>query len=382
MQFTTLLENIKKSLFFASMALPKAANLPILNSFLIQATKNKVEISSTNLEIGIVSSFSAKVEKEGKAVVPAKTLINFLSQVNETKLDFVLDNKKMRLKTGEYQAEFSSLDPEEFPIIPEVSVKSGSASGGKDPKVLRIESSLLARSLEQVIIAASRNDFRLELSSVYLLFNQGLGLKLVSTDTFRLAEKTIPDSEFQALTKDKTACLIPLRTAEEVMRIAKEKLEPCEISIEPNQILFEWKETSLVSRLLEGEFPDYDTVVPKEFESQLTVSQGKFLEALRATGVFASKLNDVKVNLLVKEKKLALLAQDSFIGQNLAKIELDSVKGENKEIVFNYRYLLDGLQAATDKEKVFIGFASQERPVLIRSESDSSYFYILMPLRL
>lgn len=372
MQFTTLLENIKKSLFFASMALGRTVNLPILNSFLIQATKNNVKVSSTNLEIGIVSSFSAKVEKEGRAVVPAKTLINFLSQVNETKLDFVLDDKKMRLKTGEYQAEFSSLDPEEFPIIPEV----------KDKKVLRIESGLLARSLEQVLIAASRNDFRPELSSVYLVFNQGLGLKLVSTDTFRLAEKTIPDNEFQALTKDKTACLIPLRTAEEAMKIAKEKLEPCEISIEPNQILFEWKETSLVSRLLEGEFPDYDAVVPKEFESQLTVSQGKFLEALRATGVFASKLNDVKVNLLVKEKKLALLAQDSFIGQNLAKIELDFVKGENKEVVFNYRYLLDGLQAATEKEKIFIGFASQERPALIRSESDSSYFYILMPLRL
>ncbi|KKS08012.1 MAG: DNA polymerase III subunit beta [Candidatus Brennerbacteria bacterium RIFOXYC1_FULL_41_11] len=372
MRFTSLLENIKKSLLFAEKALGKSSNLPILSSFLIEAEKNTVKVSATNLEIGIKSSFSAKIEKEGKVVVPAKTLINFLGQVNEAKLDFVLGEKKLVLKTDEYQAEFSLLDAEEFPIIPEV--KSG--------KTLRIESNLLAKSFEQVLIASSRNDFRPELSSVYFGFQEGIGLKIVATDTFRLAEKIIPDNEFHALVKEKTYCLIPLRTAEEVMKIAKEKLEPCDISIDQNQILFEWKETSLISRLLEGEFPDYDAVVPKDFESQLTASQEKLLEALRVTGVFSSKLNDVKLNFSPKDKKLILLAQDNFVGSNQAKVELESVKGESREMVFNYRYLLDGLQAMQVKEKVFIGFGSQERPILIRSENDASYFYILMPLRL
>lgn len=372
MQFTTLLENIKKSLLFAEKALGKITNLPILGSFLIQAEKNNVKVSSTNLEMGIVSSFSAKVEKEGRAVIPAKTLIGFLSQITELKLEFYLEDKKMTVKTDGYRADFSSLDPEEFPIIPTI----------KDKKTIRMESGLLARSLEQVMVAASRNDFRPELSSVFLTLQSGLGLKLVSTDTFRLAEKTIPDNELQVLTKEKVSCLIPLRAAEEAMKIAREKLEPCEISIEPNQILFEWKETSLVSRLLEGEFPDYEAVVPKEFDSQLTVSQERILEMLRVTGVFASKLNDVKVNFSPKDKKLVLSAQDSFIGSNQAKIDLEQSKGETKEIVFNYRFLLDGLQAMGSKEKIFIGFGQTERPILIRSNADSSYFYILMPLRL
>src|SRR3990172_8403762 len=119
MRFTTLLENIKKSLLFAEKALGRTASLPILSSFMIEAEKNQVKISATNLEIGIVSSFSAKIEKEGKAVVPAKALINFLSQVNEAKLEFSLDEKKLKLKTNDYQAEFQSLETEEFPIIPE-----------------------------------------------------------------------------------------------------------------------------------------------------------------------------------------------------------------------------------------------------------------------
>lgn len=372
MRFTSLLENIKKSLFFAEKALGRSANLPILSSFLIEAEKNTVRISATNLEIGIKTFFSAKVEKEGKVVIPAKTLVNFLSQVNETKLYFNLTEKNLVLKTDEYQAEFSLLDTEEFPIIPEV----------KEKKALRIESSLLAKSFEQVLIASSRNDFRPELASLYLFFQSGMGLKIVATDTFRLAEKTIPDNEFQALIKERFSCLVPLRTAEEVMKIAKEKLEPCEISIDQNQILFEWKETNLVSRLLEGEFPDYEAVVPKEFESQVVVSQEKFLEALKATSVFSSKLSDIKLNLLSKERKLMLSAQDSFVGSNQARIDLDLSKGENREMVFNYRYLLDGLQAMQIKEKIFIGFGSQERPILIRSENDASYFYILMPLRL
>ena len=98
--------------------------------------------------------------------------------------------------------------------------------------------------------------------------------------------------------------------------------------------------------------------------------------------MFSSKLNDVKLNFSPKDKKLILLAQDNFVGSNQAKVELESVKGESREMVFNYRYLLDGLQAMQVKEKVFIGFGSQERPILIRSENDASYFYILMPLRL
>ncbi|MEW5805438.1 MAG: DNA polymerase III subunit beta [Patescibacteria group bacterium] len=372
MRFTALLENIKKAFLIAEKGLGKSNNLPVLSSFLIEVNKSEINISSTNLELGIKTSFSGKVEKEGKIVVAARPLIAFLSQLNEPKIEVISDEKKLKISTESYQAEFQSYETEEFPIIPEV----------KDNKILKMESPLLAAALEQVIIASSRSDFRPELASLFLFLDQSLGLKLTATDTFRLAEKTLNFEDFQPLTKNDFKCLIPLKTAEEIIRIAKEKLEPVEISVDPNQIQFSWKETKLVSRLLEGEFPDYDSVVPKSFEAQAIVSYGKLLESLKITGIFASKLNDVKLNLDIKAKKISLSASDSFIGQNQGKIELDSAKGQDREIIFNYRYLLDSLAVLDPKDKIFIGFTTAEKPALIRQENDSSYFYILMPLRI
>jgi DNA polymerase-3 subunit beta len=212
--------------------------------------------------------------------------------------------------------------------------------------------------------------------------DQNIGLKLVATDTYRLAEKTISLEDLQIVAKEDFKCLIPLRTVEEVIKISKEKLDLAEISADPNQIMFEWKETKLVSRLLEGDFPDYESVVPKGFDAQLTVPYEKLLESLKVTGIFASKLNDVKINVETKAKKLLISASDSFVGQNQARIELESVKGQDKEVVFNYRYLIDGLLVLDSKDRVFIGFTAPEKPALIRQEADLSYFYILMPLRL
>lgn len=372
MRFTVLLENFKKALAIAEKGLGKSTHLPILTAFLLEADKNGVTLSATNLELGIKTFLSAKVEKEGKIVVSAKPLINFLNQLTEPKIEVVAEEKKLKITTENYQAEFQSYDLEEFPLIPEV----------KEKKILRIESALLATALAQVEIAASRSDFRPELASVFLFLDKTLGLKLVATDTFRLAEKTLTFDDFQLLTKEEFKCLVPLKTVEEVISIAREKLEPVEITLDPNQIQFSWQETTLVSRLLEGEFPDYEAVVPKSFEVQTTLNYEKFFEALKISGVFASKLNDVRIKVETKTKKLILSASDSFIGQNQSQVELNSVKGQNLEAVFNYRYLLDGLSGLDSKSEVFLGFTTPEKPALLRQEKDSSYFYILMPLRL
>lgn len=371
MKFTALLENIKKNLFFSERALGKSLNLPILSSFLIEAFKNEVRVSATNLEVGVKSSFPAKIEKEGKMVIPAKALIAFLSQINEVKIDFTTDDKKLKLKTENYEAEFQGLDPEEFPIIPEV----------KDKKVFKIESSFFAKALEQVIVASSRSDFRPELASIFLSFLPIRGLKLAATDTFRLSEKTIGLDDFQPLTKEGFSCLLPLKTAEELIKILKEKLEPVEISLDQNQVEFSWKETTLVSRLLEGEFPDYDQIIPRDFESQGLVFHQKLIEALKISGIFASKLNDVKLNFSVKNKKIFLNSSDNFSGKNQSKIDLESAKGNDLEIVFNYRFLLDGLSVIDQKDRLFLGLIP-EKPALIKNQSDPSFIYILMPLRL
>ncbi len=223
---------------------------------------------------------------------------------------------------------------------------------------------------------------RPELVSVFMSIDPDGDMKIAATDTFRLAEKTIPRSEIKLNITEPKTCLIPLRTAQEVIRVAKEKLEPIEIAIDANQILFQWKETEMVSRLLEGEFPDYQAVIPKQLQSEATVSYTRFLEALKVTGIFSSRLNDVKIRIDPTAQAVILRAADSSVGENEARVPVEDAKGSDLEVVFNFRFLLDGISAFDAKDKLYIGFSDVDKPALIKPHGDASYFYILMPLRM
>jgi len=372
MKFTALVEHIKKALFFAERALGKSSHLPILGTFLVHAEKNKVTISATNLEIGITTSISAKVDTEGKIAVPAHAFTAFVNQLNDVKAIFETDKKSLKANTDSYHASFQGFDAEDFPLIPKVS----------DSQRVELESVYFAHALEQVITAASVSDLRPELVSACMFIDPDGDIKIASTDTFRLAEKTIPRSEIKLNITEPKTCLIPLRTAQEVMRVAKEKLEPIEIAIDANQVLFRWKETEMVSRLLEGEFPDYQAVIPKQFQSEATISYARFLEALKVTGIFSSRLNDVKIRIDPTAKAVILRAADSSVGENEARVPVEDVKGNDLEVVFNFKFLLDGTNAFDAKDKLYIGFSDADKPALIKPYGDASYFYILMPLRM
>lgn len=371
MKLTALIQNVKKALMITERVLGKNVHLPILETFLLKTNINKVEVSSTNLEIGTVTTFPAKVEQKGIVAVPARPLLNFLQQINDLKVQLISEGKVLRLVTDSYSATLQTFDPDEFPLIPEVKEKQG----------LELESALFARAMEQVIIASSVSDLRPEFNSVFLYFEPKENFKLVATDTYRLAEKRIALSDLIAASEIKQSCLIPLKTAQEVMRIAKEQPESVSIFLDPNQILFSWKETRLVSRLLEGEFPEYGSVVPQEFCTTVILRQNKFLEALKVSGVFSSRLNDVRFTVRPSEKKFILHASDSMIGENQAIVPIEAIEGTDIEISFNYRYLLDVLAVLDSKNKIVLRFSDIDRPVLLQQEADDSYFYILMPLR-
>ena len=373
MKLTILVENLKKALMVAEKALAKSNTMPILNSFLLKAdtNKNKLIISATNLEIGIETEVSAKVEKEGEAVIPSKNFLSFFYQLSDPKAEIQSEGKTLKIKTDYYQANFQNYDINEFPIIPEIKTK----------KFLKIESNLLAQGFEQTVISAGISDLRPELNGIYLNFSKQ-GLKFAATDVFRLSEKTIPSSEIQTSLEENLNCLIPLKTAQEVSRIAKDKLELVEIYAEENQIGFKWEDTKFISRLLEGEFPEYSSIIPQTFKTRGVVFYDKLFESLKVSGVFSSRLNDVKLKFIPKEKRLILKSADSNIGENEAVINLESAEGEEMEATFNYRYLLDGVSVLEPKDKIFIALADIDKPIYLKSLSDQSYFYILMPLRI
>ena len=371
MKATVLSENLKKILSLAEKALGKSSHLPILETFLLRTNKNRIEVSSTNLEIGIVASFPAKIEKEGQVSVSARPFLNFINQLSDLKLNLEFSGKTFELITDSYKATLPAYPADEFPLIPEVKTKIS----------FQLESSLFAAALNQVLVAASLSELRPELSSVYLIAEKGEGLKLAATDTFRLAEKTVPAKELLSSPGEKQSCLIPLRTAQEVLRIAKEKLEPVTVQLEPNQIQFNWQEVRLVSRLLEGEFPEYSSVIPREFKTKITVNHSKLWEALKVSGVFSSRLNDVKFQIFPNKKRIILGASDSQTGENQATLLPEEISGEEIEASFNYRYLLEALGVFNPKSKVQLNFTGSDKPLFLQQENDNSCFYILMPLR-
>jgi DNA polymerase-3 subunit beta len=370
MKFLTLVDNFHGALALAERATGKSPHLPILGHFLIESDKNRVQVSATNLELGVVTSFSAKIESPGKVTVPARTLLNFLSQVGDEKVEVTGGEKVLTVSSSRHKANFQGLASEEFPLIPSVNDSSPIVFLGK----------ALGAGLSQVLSSASTSDIRPELASVLLSYEPAESLKLVATDSARLAEKTILPSQFQTERKGKTSILIPLRTAQEVARISQEKNGDVRVFSDQAQIEFRWEDTRLVSRILEGEFPNYTSVVPTEFVAEGVFPRKKLLEAIRVSGVFATKLNDVKVTADPETKSFSFRAQEVSLGENETKVEGFEVRGRPHEVSFNWRYLIDGLENI-EEENAVLRLGESIAPSLIKPEKDSTYFYIVMPIK-
>ena len=159
-------------------------------------------------------------------------------------------------------------------------------------------------------------------------------------------------------------------------------MDPVNVRWDANQVVFQWPDTRLVSRVLEGEFPEYASVIPKEFNASATVHHGKLMESLRVSGVFSSRLNDVRFTIKPSKKIIALSSSDSLSGANDAQVAVESAEGKEITAPFDYRYLIDVLGVLDSRRPLTISLTDAERPAFIRQEGDNSYFYILMPLRI
>lgn len=313
-------------------------------------------------------------EKENeKIVVPAKILANFVNHLSEEKVLLETKNQNLIIRSGKYQAEFLTLNPEDFPIIPKV----------KTIKNIEVNKEEIKQSLERVIPAISPNASRSELTGVYFDLN-GKTLKIVGTDSYRLAEKTIKlINDFS----EKTNFIIPFRTAIEVSRMIadniEEELDHQNLIIYPesNQIQFNLGNTRLISQLINGEYPQYEAIIPKEFENEVVVGKKELLESIKIVGLFASRVNDIFLTLNPDKKEINLVAQDQTFGKGQTSLKTKTIQGNHLSISFDYRYLLDGISVA-EGDFVFLGFNKDNNPALIRGEEEKDFLYVLMPIKI
>jgi len=374
MNITCTQENLKENLDNALRIVKQNSTLPILNNFLLSTDKGRLKISSTDLEIGFTSWISSKVLKDGSITVPAQLLSQFVSNLPNKNINLEVKDQKLHIVCDNIKASISGLNSDDFPIIPKV----------KDTFNLIINSKVLKDSLGGVVNSAALSSARPEISSVYLRIEPDC-IKFIATDGFRLAHKTLLlSSEYL---KDKIKVdfsksqniIIPLRTIGEVLRILSDKNTDVQISTDQNQILFNFGDIHLISRLIEGNYPDYEAIIPKSSETRCSVSKNNLEEAVRLSGCFSSRLNDVIIKTKSDKSCIEVFSNNNEIGNHKTNIGSE-IKGEDVDITFNWRYLLDGLKN-TRGEEIILEFNGDQKPAVIKPAQGMDFFYILMPIK-
>lgn len=365
MQIICLQENLKQALNITERIIGRNLTLPILNNILLATENNRLKISSTNLEIGINYWMAGKIEKEGSLTVPAKLLSNFVSNLPNKKIEIKARDNQLYLKCENFRANIKGLEAKDFPIIPKI----------RDRSLIKIKGGILKTALAQVVEMTSLSESRPEISGILMKFDTNL-IRLVATDSFRLAEKTITKTQLEPINQ---SIIIPQRTIQELIRILGEKEAEVEIILGGNQILFDLGYSQIISRLIEGQYPDYQQIIPKDFQTQVVLNRQELINSIRIASLFSGKVNDVKISIQPKKSCLEILSKDIDIGENKSQLEA-KIEGQEVEITFNYRYILDGLNNIFS-DKVILGLNTSSSPVIIRPVGDTSYIYLVMPIK-
>jgi DNA polymerase-3 subunit beta len=369
MKIICLQENLKNGLTTAERIIGKNLTLPILNNLLLKTDKGKLKISSTNLEIGINYWASGKIEKEGEITIPAKVLSSIINQLPNKKIELEVKEGVIQLKCENYKAKIKGQSAKEFPIIPKIQPQAE----------IEINKGNLREGLSQVVGMAAISEARPEISGILFSFDKNK-LKLAATDSFRLAEKSIfLKTDFVG------AMIVPQRTALELIRILSDQTEGKEnddvvkVGIGVNQVLFDLGYIQLVSRLIDGQYPDYQQIIPTSFQTKVIADRDELAKTIKIASLFSSKINDVHIKAFPQKGIMEIFSQNADIGENMAQIKAE---GEGKEtaVSFNWRYFLDGLNNISSN-KVLCGLNNETAAAIIKPADEEDYVYVVMPIR-
>jgi len=367
MKFIIIKSNLKNAVGIAERIETENLNLPILKNFLLEAEGNRIKITSTNLDIAVSCIVAGKVIEEGRCTAPSRLFSNIISNIPSDRLNIEEKKTKIEIKTDNYEATIQGIPADEFPPTPKIKDQSS---------FIEIKAVIFKEAAEQVLFSSQYSDLRPELNSMLFDFNVD-AIKLTTTDSFRLSEKTITAQQFESNNTESFRVLVPLKTINYVIR-AFEDEAIVRIYHDKNQIFFKTDKTEILSRLTEGDFPDYSALVPKKFTAEIVVKKDDFLNALKLAGVFSDKNNEVRLLIKEQERAVEVLSSSDSLGKNKYILSC-KVKGSLPEIVFNWKYVADALKALRSEE-VFLGINGEGNPAEIKSVGDGSYFYILKPI--
>ena len=371
---------LAEGLAIVGRAVPTKSPLPVLSNVLLSTEGDRLKLVGNNLEMAISAWVIGDVAEQGAVTLPAHLLSDFVASLSGGDVQMTLrpGTKTMNLKCGRYEANINGVDAEDFPAIQTVG----------EGTTCQVSARVLRSAIGQAAFAAATDETRPVLSGVLVTLDEDL--TLAAADGFRLAVRTAP-----LLTKpdERLSLLVPARTLIELARILEDTDEAVEIGATPNhnQIMFEYPAGAnsvpvlqVVSRLIEGQFPDYQRIIPQGFQTRAVLSVADFLQAAKTASVFSrDNSNIVRVSVNPGEGELSpgvveVTSSSAEMGDNVGQLD-GSVEGEQIEIAFNVRYLVQALDAMSERE-VALEITGPTSPGLLKPATGGDHLHVIMPM--
>lgn len=355
-------ENLSRALNNVARIATTRNTLPILSNVLIKTVDNRVCIAATNLNIAITNFIGSKVSEDGSITVPARLMQDFISSLPGGVIEINLEETKLHISTGQHKSVINGTPADDYPVMPKI----------KEGKKWKISSKELKNTLTQVVVAASSDDARPVLTGVNFYTREG-NLYVVATDSYRLAEKKLTKI------KEEISVLVPASAIQDLLRLLDDSEDEVVITSDEQQILFQKGDVELVTRLIEGKFPEYQKLIPTKFKTSASVSKADITNIAKVSSLFARETaGSVKLSVDGKNQQVNIDSLASQLGENNASTTAKTT-GDG-EITLNSRYIIDALNSINGDE-VYIGFNEKLEPFIIKDKKDDSYLHIIMPLK-
>lgn len=355
-------ENLNRALSSVARVANSRGTLPILANVLIKTNNNRLSLSATNLDIAITHNIGAKVADAGSITVPARLMQDFVGSLPEGIIELDLHETKLHVTTDQYQSVVNGIVADDFPVMPAIT----------DGKKWKLPADVFKKSLQQVVFAASNDETRPVLTGVLFQTFDG-EMRMAATDSYRLAERKLGKN------KEEINLLVPASSMQDLLRVLGDADGDVTVTHDEQQILFQVGDVELVTRLVEGKYPDYRKLIPEKFETQATLKRADLVNVTKVSSLFAREsAGSVTIQLDDKASQLSIRSVASQLGENTASAAA-KITGSGS-ITLNARYLLDALNVLHGEEVAF-GFNGKLEPTRLLDPNSPEYIHIIMPLK-
>lgn len=374
-------ENFKKAIYSTERVVGKQITLPILENILLETENGMLKISATNLEIGVFLKIGAKIEADGRITVPAKLMSNFINNLpNESNIELEVKDQTLHITSGASKAQIKGLQAHDFPIIPEMEGEFLFSWSAQEVK----------ENISKLLSCVSLDSTRPELTGINMLFFEE-SIHAAATDSFRLAEAIISlkkenDQAYSLFMEKTQSVIIPMTTLSEVLRVISPETKEIKVGIEESQIFLQIDNVRIVSRLVNGKYPPYKQIIPEQFVTKVILEKDEVLRAVKIAGIFTSnKSGEIHFHVDSAKGEVRVQSRAEEVGENQTILKA-AIEGVDQEIIFNPRYMADGVHSISSGKLMLLINSGSSPAVLRMVKGDKNdvletYTYVIMPIK-